>query len=145
MKLLIDANVILDVLEKRDPYYNDSSIIMKLCEAGKAEGYVSVLTFMNIAYILRKELTPEKISDTYKALSLIFSFEDLTESDVKNAIEMKLKDFEDAVQIQTAKRVGADYIITRNVKDFIKSPIPAYFPEELIQRIKLGDHDYDNT
>ena len=137
MKLLIDANILLDILQKREPHYKYSSIIWKLCETGKAEGYVSVLTFMNMVYILRKELTPEKISDTYKALSLIFSFEDLTENDVRNAASMELKDFEDAVQIQTAQRVGADFIITRNVKDFMKSPISAFSPEELIQRIEL--------
>ena len=139
MKLLIDANILLDILQKREPHYKYSSIIWKLCETGKAEGYVSVLTFMNMVYILRKELTPEKISDTYKALSLIFSFEDLTENDVRNAASMELKDFEDAVQIQTAQRVGADFIITRNVKDFMKSPISAFSPEELIQRIELDN------
>lgn len=139
MRLLIDANILLDVLQKREPHYKYSSIIWKLCEAGKAQGFVSVLTFMNLAYILRKELTLEKIADTYKALSLIFTFEDLTQNDVTNAIEMGLKDFEDAVQIQTAQRVGADFIITRNVKDFMKSPVPAYTPVELIQRIEFEE------
>ena len=137
MKLLIDANILLDVLQKREPHYKYSSIIWKLCEVGKAQGFVSVLTFMNMVYILRKELTPEKIEDTYKALSLIFTFEDLTQNDVINATEMGMKDFEDAVRMQTAQRVGADFIITRNVKDFMKSPIPAYSPEELIQRIEF--------
>ena len=139
MKLLIDANIILDVLQKREPHYKYSALIWKLCETGKATGYVSVLTFMNLVYIMRKELSPEKIEDTYKALSLIFTFEDLTEEDVRSALEMKLKDFEDAVQIQTAKRVGADFIITRNVKDFMKSSIPAYNPEELLNRIEFDD------
>ncbi len=137
MKLLIDANIILDVLQKREPHYKYSAIIWKLCETGKVTGYVSVLTFMNMAYIMRKELSPERIEEIYKALSLIFTFEDLTENDVKNALEMKLKDFEDAVQIQTAKRVEADFIITRNVKDFIKSPIPAYNPKEFLQRVEF--------
>ena len=139
MKLLIDANILLDVLQKREPHYKYSSIIWKLCEAGKAQGFVSVLTFMNMVYILRKELTPEKIEDTYKALSLIFTFEDLTQNDVINATEMGMKDFEDAVRMQTAQRVGADFIITRNVKDFMKSPIPAYSPEELIQRTEFEE------
>ena len=139
MKLLIDANILLDVLQKREPHYKYSSIIWKLCEAGKAQGFVSVLNFMNLVYILRKELTPDKIEDTYKALSLIFTFEELTQNDVTNAIEMRLKDFEDAVQIQTAQRVGADFIITRNVKDFMKSPVPAYTPVELIQRIEFEE------
>ena len=139
MKLLIDANIILDVLQKREPYYKYSAIIWKLCETKKVSGHVSILTFMNMVYILRKELIPDKIEEIYRALSLIFSFEDLTDEDVKNALTMKLKDFEDAVQIQTASKIGADFIITRNIKDFLKSPIPAYTPEELIQRIRLMD------
>ncbi len=139
MKLMIDANIILDVLQKRDPHYKFSSIIWKLCETGAAQGYVSVLTFMNIVYILRKEMTPEKISEIYKALSLIFTFEDLNEVDVRSAAEMELKDLEDVVQIQTAQRVGADFIVTRNAKDYVNSPILAYSPEELVQRIEVDE------
>jgi predicted nucleic acid-binding protein len=88
-----------------------------------------------MVYIMRKELSSEMINNVYKALALIFNFADLTEDDVKNALEMQLKDFEDAVQIQTARRIGASIIITRNVKDFMKSPIPAYTPEEFLNRI----------
>lgn len=139
MKLLIDANIILDVLQKREPHYRYSAIIWKLCETRKVTGYVSVLTFMNMVYILRKELSPEKIEETYKALSLIFTFEDLTVEDVKNALLKRQKDFEDAVQIETAERVNADFIITRNVKDFMKSSIPAYTPLEFMQRIEFDD------
>ncbi len=137
--MLIDANIILDVLQKREPHYKYSAIIWKLCETCKVTGYVSVLTFMNMVYILRKELTPEKIEEVYKALSLIFTFEDLTEEDVKNALMKKHKDFEDAVQMETAERVGVDFIITRNVKDFMKSPIPAYTPLEFMQRVEFDD------
>ncbi len=139
MKLLINANIMLDVLQKREPHYKHSAIIWKLCEIGKVTGHVSVLTFMNMVYILRKELTSDKIENTYKALSLIFKFEDLTEEIVTAAFEMRFKDFEDAVQVQTAKKVNADFIITRNVKDFIKSPIPAYSPEEILSRVEFGD------
>lgn len=139
MKLLIDANIILDVLQKREPHSKYSAIIWKLCETRKVTGYVSVLTFMNMVYILRKELTPDKIEETYKALSLIFTFEDLTEDDVKNALTMKVNDFEDCVQMQTAERVEADFIITRNVKDFMKSTIPAYTPLEFMQRVEFED------
>ena len=69
---------------------------------------------MNIVYILRKELTPEKIKEVFNALSMIFTFEDLTEDDIKSALIMGLPDFEDSVQMQTAYRVRADFIITRN-------------------------------
>ena len=132
MKLLIDANIILDVLQKREPHCSYSSLIWKYCESGKAIGYVSVLSFMNISYVLRKELSPQKIESIYKSLSLIFNFADLTSEDVQSAAHMKLADFEDAVQIQTAIRLKAEYIITRNIKDFKSSSVLACTPYDFI-------------
>lgn len=135
MKLLIDANVLLDVLQEREPHVRESSIVWKLCETEQAKGYVSALTFANTVYIMRKELEPTKIDAVLKALSLIFEFVDLKNTDLSNAAELKWDDFEDAVQSVTAERSGADYIITRNVKDFAKSKIMAFTPAELIARI----------
>ena len=57
MVLLIDANIILDVLLNRQEFVKDSSMIWKLCETGKAKGYVSALTFANLVYIMRKQLS----------------------------------------------------------------------------------------
>ena len=137
MKLLIDANIVLDVLQKREPHYKDSAVIWRLCETKQAEGYISALTFANIVYIMKKELSAEKIEEILRALSLIFTIVDLTAGDLKNAAAAKLKDFEDSIQIQTAKRIGAEYIITRNIKDFMKSSIAAYTPSEFLLRIEF--------
>lgn len=135
MKLLIDANILLDVLQNREPHVQASSVIWKLCETEKAKGYVSALTFANLVYIMRKELDPKKIEETLQALSLIFEFTDFNVSDLSRAAELDWDDFEDAVQSVTAERVHADYIITRNVRDFAKSKVIAFTPSELIARI----------
>lgn len=135
MKLLIDANILLDVLQNREPHVQASSVVWKLCETEKAKGYVSALTFANLVYIMRKELNPKKIEETLKALSLIFEFADFNVSDLTHAAELEWDDFEDAVQSVTAERVHADYIITRNVRDFAKSKVVAFTPSELIARI----------
>ena len=82
MRLLIDGNIILDVLQNWEPHVVDSAKIWKLCETDQAEGYVSTLTFTNLVYIMRKELTPEKINEVLKSLGLIFQFVDLTVSDM---------------------------------------------------------------
>ena len=134
MKLLIDGNVILDVLQKREPHYEESAKIWKMCETDLAEGYVSALTFANLVYVMRKELDAEKINEVFKKLSLIFTFEDLNASDISLAAEMQWEDFEDAIQAATAKRVHADHIITRNVKDFNKSEVMAFTPAEFLAR-----------
>lgn len=135
MKLLIDANILLDILQNREPHVQASSVVWKLCETEKAKGYVSALTFANLVYIMRKELDPKKIEETLKALSLIFEFADFNVSDLTHAAELEWDDFEDAVQSVTAERVHADYIITRNVRDFAKSKVVAFTPSELIARI----------
>lgn len=135
MKLLIDANIILDVLHQREPHCKDSSLIWKMCETNKATGYVSSLTFANIVYVMKKELSPKRIEEVLNALSLIFIFVDLTMVDLKNAVASQMKDYEDAIQVNTAERVGAEYIITRNVKDFLGSKIPAYTPTEFLSRV----------
>lgn len=135
MKLLIDANVILDVLQNRQAFVKDSALIWKLCETEKAEGYVSALTFANLVYIMRKELDPEKIEEVLHKLTLIFQFAELNASDITHAAQLRWDDFEDAVQSVTAERIHADYIITRNVRDFAKSKVMAFTPSELLARI----------
>lgn len=138
MVLLIDANVILDVLMNLQDFVKDSSMIWKLCETEKAKGYVSALTFANLVYIMRKQLDPEAIENIYRKLGLIFTFTDLSVSDLTRAAELNWSDFEDAVQSVTAERIHADYIITRNVRDFSKSKIMAFTPSELLARIWNG-------
>lgn len=134
MRLLIDGNILLDVLQKRAPHYEDSAKVWKMCETDMADGYISALTFADLVYIMRKELDAEKVSEVLKKMSLIFIFEDLTASDINAAAEMKWADFEDAVQAATAKRIHADYIITRNVKDFKNSEVIAFTPSEFLAR-----------
>lgn len=135
MVLLIDENIILDVLLNRQEFVTDSSMIWKLCETGKAKGYVSALTFANLVYIMRKKLDPATIEDIFRKLNLIFDFTDFSVSDLTRAAGLNWKDFEDAVQSVTAERVHADYIITRNIRDFSKSKIIAFTPSELLARI----------
>ena len=135
MRLLIDANIVLDVLQKREPYWKDSSVIWKLCETEQVEGYVSTLTFANLMYVMRRELDPAQIRDVLDKLRLIFRFADFTAADMEKAAEMGWDDFEDAIQAATAERIMADSIITRNVRDFRNSKVIAFTPSEYIARL----------
>lgn len=138
MKLLIDANIVLDVLQKREPYFHDSSLVWKICETEKADGYISALTVANLIYIMRKELDPEKINDIFQKLKLIFRVASLEASDITKAAEMKWDDFEDAVQSATAERLCVDYIITRNGRDFLKGKVAAITPGEYLSKLELS-------
>ncbi len=135
MKLLIDANILLDVLQNRENFVRASSMVWKLCETEQAKGYISALTFANLVYIMRKEMDAQRIEEVLHMLSLIFEFAELNDSDLFRAAALQWSDFEDAVQSVTAERIHADYIITRNVRDFSRSKVIAFTPDELLARL----------
>lgn len=135
MKALIDTNVILDVLCDRAPFAEDAQTVFKMCEVKRVEGFISALSVPNIIYIMRKELDTEKISDILEKLTLIFKIADLKGSDLKNAVRHGFADYEDAVQSVCAQRIGADVIVTRNIKDLSGSKVMAITPSELISRL----------
>lgn len=132
MRILIDTNIVLDVLCNRTEFVNDSMTVFKLCETKRIKGYISTLSIANLVYIMRKELNMGKISQLIEKLSLIFEIVDLKADDLKKATKLKFKDYEDAVQSIQAKRIKATYIITRNIKDFKNSTVPAINTKELI-------------
>ena len=133
MRILIDANILLDVLQKREPHDICSSAVWKLCETCLIEGCFSTLTFANLTYVMRKELSPEQIKNVLSSLQLIFRITDLSANDLAKAAELCWTDYEDAIQSVIAKRLDAAYIVTRNEKDFAGSEIPAITPEAFIQ------------
>ncbi len=135
MKVLIDTNIILDVLCKRPAFYEDAAKIFKLCEVKKISGVISALSIPNIMYILRKELDADKTREILDSLMLIFSVADLKADDLKKAADMRFKDYEDAIQSACATRIKANYIVTRNIKDFSESKVTAIKPTELLDRI----------
>lgn len=84
---------------------------------------------------MRKELDTHKTKIILNKLSLIFTIEDLKTGDLRKAAEMNFRDYEDAVQSACASRIKADYIITRNIRDFAGSKVAALMPAEFLERI----------
>lgn len=135
MKVLIDTNVLIDVLCEREKFLEDSRKVWKFCEVNHIEGYISAVSVPNIVYILRKELNPERTQEIIEKLFLIFKICDLKAEDLKKAAVMKHSDYEDALQMVCASRIKADYIVTRNIRDFLVSRVYALTPAELLERM----------
>ena len=135
MRLLIDNNILLDVLQKRCPHYENSRRIWAECVETRNNGYISALTFADIVYIMRKEVAYNEIDALLATITKFFSVVDLTLFDLDKAANMKWRDFEDAVQSSTAERINADYIITRNTKDFESSKVKDITPEEYFEDV----------
>jgi len=136
MNVLIDTNVILDLLVKRKPFYEDAARIRVLSEKGYINSYISASAVTDIYYIANKELknketVVELLGDLLKSTNVAA----VTESGIHEALLLKWDDFEDAVQYVAGKNISADYIITRNSNDFINSKIEVISPGKFLSKI----------
>jgi len=132
MRLMLDTNIIVDILSARDGY-EDSLQLLRYCELGEVEGFVSAVTVTNVMYILRKHIVPSQVRTAVQTLLLLIDVANVTKSDITSAFASEMRDYEDAVQSSCARRMGAKYIVTRNLKDFLKSQVPAISPLEALE------------
>lgn len=135
MKVLLDTNIIVDILSKRDGY-TESLQLLRFCETKKLDGCVSTVTVTDIMYILRKHLPPELLRESIQTLLTIVDVAGVAKMDINRAFSSGMKDFEDAVQASCAKRIKADYIVTRNLRDFEESPVQAVSPADLLKLLR---------
>jgi predicted nucleic acid-binding protein len=132
MKILLDTNIIVDVLSKRDGC-EDSVRLIKYCELARVQGFVSATSVTDIMYILRKYIEPTLVHEAVQTLLFIIDVADVLKSDIQAAFLSDIKDYEDAVQACCAVRIKADYIVTRDIKDFKNSIIPAISAQEALK------------
>jgi predicted nucleic acid-binding protein len=135
MRLLLDTNIVVDILSKRMGY-EDSLQVLRYCETKRVEGFVSATTVTDVMYILRKHLAPLAVRNAMQTLLTIVDVAGVLKSDIAAAFVNEIHDFEDAVQASCAKRIKADYIVTRNVTDFEKSTIPAILPGRALEILR---------
>ena len=135
MTVLIDTNIFMDVLANREGFAEPASQLFKLCEVSQVQGFVYALSIANIAYIMCKELDRSQIEEVIGKLGVIFTIADMKADDLKKAAVQPIDDYEDALQSVCASRIKADFIITRNLKDFKNSKVMAIKPSELIERM----------
>ena len=130
---MIDTNIILDVLLKREPFYTQSRTVLDLCEKRQISGFVSASSVTDIFYLIRRTLHDTEV--TYKAIDLLLNIVgilDVTAEDVYSAFAKQAKDFEDCLLAECAKSNKCVGIVTRNNKDFQGFDIDVYSPEEVV-------------
>ena len=137
MNILIDTNVILDVLLCRVPHNVESGKIIALSEKGRLNGFVSASSITDIYYVTRKKLKEEKATiDALKKLLTILNVADVLSGNIYETLELSWEDFEDSLQYSVGKSIMANYIITRNAKDYSQSDIPVLSPQEFIEGLQ---------
>ncbi|MBS3948505.1 MAG: PIN domain-containing protein [Dethiobacter sp.] len=136
MKILIDTNVIIDYLADRTPFADHSEQVLALCGSGKVTGLVTANAITDIYYVLRKVAGREKTLEAIRTLCSVLDITDMGKADILNAMELDMPDYEDALAAQCAKRVKAEYIVTRNSSDYANSPVPAKEPATFLTQFQ---------
>ena len=130
MIVLVDANVVFDVIGRRQPHYAASNQILCLCRRKALVGAVAFHTVANVFYHYGKASVPflkERLLND-------FSVHGAGSAVIQDVLRWGLTDFEDALQSAAARTAGASFIVTRNVKDFKFSRVPALSPKEFLKR-----------
>ena len=135
MRVLVETDVILDVLQKREPFFSDSDRALRRALENDAECLISATAATDIFYVLRKSLgSAQQAKEHIDQLAQVVSFADVQGMDIHTALMRAMPDFEDAVVDAVAERSGASYILTRNIKDFTGSVVPAILPADFLNK-----------
>ena len=131
-RVLLDINVILDVLADREPFSEDAAAVLGQIELGNIEGFLAAHTVTTLHFLLAKHLGKARTRKVLTDLLRIVNLAPVDEDQIRHALAANWADFEDAVQAACAEGVGADYLATRNKRDFRKSAVHPLTPAELL-------------
>ena len=115
------------------PFFENASLIIDMGYRKELVLVVSSLTFINVAYILRKAYPQDLVMQKLANLAKICTVSPIDEEVILTGIRMKAKDFENSVQYLSALRCGAEVIITRDAEGFKEFPIPSQTPDEFLK------------
>jgi len=130
--VLIDLNILLDVLQKREPFYSASAGLLGAIEAGRVQGYVAAHSITTLFYLIQKGESSAKARATLTSLLQFLKIAPVDQSTLEQALNLDFRDFEDAVQMISAVQCKADCLITRNVKDYQPALLPVMQPVDFL-------------
>ena len=131
MRVVFDTNVILDVLLERLPFAEPAAVLLTEAERGQIQGFVCATSVTTIFYLARKSLGRDSARRQVADLLSILDVAPVNRAVLERAARSGIDDFEDAVIAESARQVQARVILTRNERDFAKSPIPVHSPMSL--------------
>jgi len=135
MRILIDTNVIMDFIVKREPFSNDAEKVIGFCMEKNIQSCIAAHSIPNLYFILRKHLTEDQKRDILLKICKMFTVVGIDANKLESALQnINFNDFEDCLQAECAKDFKTDFIITRNAKDFSNSVVPVIEPLKFIEQ-----------
>ena len=135
-KLFIDTNIVIDLLSRREPFFEETAELFSLADKKQIELSVSSLTIANTSYTLLRQMDANKAKSILRKLRLILRVLPLDDKIIGLALnDETFSDFEDGLQYFTAIEDEQELIITRNLKDFKGSKLPVMTAKQFIGTI----------
>lgn len=135
MDLMLDTNILLDHIGRREPFYELSRRTCLLGIVGEARAYITANMVTDLFYLMRKDFGSREAQRMIEEDLSFLKVVGVSAEDVADALSQKWADFEDCLVACCAKKIGADYVITRNPKDFQRSPVKALTPQQLFDEL----------
>lgn len=130
--ILLDINVLLDVLQRREPHFRASGLVIERVLQGHIPGALPAHAVTTLHYLLGKYQNSKKADEVIAWLLKYFVIAPVDQKHLNEALQLRWPDFEDAVVATCAHSLNCKAIITRNVKDFNQSTVPALTPTEYL-------------
>lgn len=134
-RLFLDTNIVIDLLEKREPFYIDAVRLFTMAYNKQVQLIVSPMTYATAAFLLRRH-GPEGVRYLLSNFRQLSHVATANERIVDDSLASQFNDFEDAMQYYTALKAKANIIITRNGKDFTNSTIPVMNAGEFLSTLQ---------
>ena len=133
--MLLDTDVLIDVALDRSPHSDPASEILDRLEHGTRNAFVAWHTVSNFYYLVAASRGDRSTRDFIVELTRFVRVAETGTEGIRYATSLPMTDFEDAMQVAAARACGARHIITRNLRDFVRSPIPAITPEDALGQL----------
>ena len=130
--ILLDTDVLIDIALDRSPHSRPASELLDRIEGGSHSAYIAWHTVSNFYYLVSSSRGGTNARDFIVDLTRFVRIAPTDTEGVQYAATLPMADFEDAMQVAAARSCGAQYVVTRNVRDFAHSPIPAITPREVL-------------
>jgi predicted nucleic acid-binding protein len=131
-RALIDLNVILDVLQRREPFYATSARVLACAEEGLIVGWIAAHSVTTLFYLIARHQSAERARVVIGELLSLLSVAAVDQAVIEQALTLPYADSEDAVQMVAAIQAGAQYLVTRDLQNYRAGPLPAIQPAELL-------------
>lgn len=137
MRALLDANVVLDVLQRRVPWFEDAAGVMAAAESGRLKGLIAAHTVTTLFYLMAKHTSRDAARIHIVELFRFLQVASVDQAVLTQALALPYADLEDGVQMAAAEQAGAEYVVTRDRALYAAGPLRALTPGEMLAL--LGD------